>query len=82
MECVLQWLDNLDDLVNALRMQAESLRRICLALVTLIIGAAAAVGGAFLAALQPPLAFALASLLTVTVLYRGTVRGATELLRR
>lgn len=82
MECVLQWLDNLDDLVSMLRMQVESFRRIALALVTLTAGGIVAVGGALLAALQPPLALALASLLTVSVLYRGTVRGATGMLHR
>lgn len=82
MECVLQWLDNLDDLVSVLRMQAESLRRIALAFLTFVAGGIAAVGGALLAVLQPPLAFAIASLLTVSVLYRGTVRGATGVLHR
>tara|TARA_R110002111_G_scaffold202198_2_gene267319 strand:+ start:53 stop:301 length:249 start_codon:yes stop_codon:yes gene_type:complete len=81
MECVLLWLDDLDDLVFSLRMLAERMRRIVIALLT-VTGALAVAGlSAAFAISSPPLALALVCLLTVTYLYRGTVGPQPNLAR-
>ncbi len=73
MECVLQWLDDLDDLWSSLASHAEHMRRIAIACAVLL-GFLAFCGiGAVLAFHSPPLALALVCLMTVTALYRGTV---------
>lgn len=75
MECVLQWLDDLDDLVSAAALLGERVRRaaVRLLVITGILALSALV--ALLALYSLPLALALVCLLTVTLLYRGTVAG-------
>lgn len=81
MERIAQYLDDLEDLMYAVVLTGERLRRIlrrlvagCAALATLAVG--------FLLALsQPPLALALVAILMVTALYRavvGIARGSVE----
>ncbi len=71
MESVLQFWDDLDDLVGAARLSAERLRRLCLfALSTLLLMALIGAGIA-LAFREPPLAMAAATLLFVSLMYRS-----------
>ena len=82
MELIAQYLDDLEDLVYALALTGERLRRVlrriatgCVALCTLVLG--------FLLALsQPPLALALIAILMVTALYRAAVGIARGTARR
>jgi hypothetical protein len=70
MECLLQYLDNLDDLIGACGLLWEKARRLLFGLaraVLLIATSAAAVG---LALLHPPLALATSTVLFVVLLYR------------
>jgi hypothetical protein len=81
MERIAQYLDDLEDIVYAVALVGERLRRVlqriitgCVALCTLAF--------AFLLALsQPPLALALVAILMVTALYRaavGIARGTVQ----
>lgn len=81
MECVLLWLDDLDDLVSSARMLAERVRNTIIALLALAGTVSAAALGAILAVSSPPLALTLVCLLTVSYLYRGTVGQQTSLAR-
>ena len=73
MECVLQWLDDLDDLWSSVASLAEQMRRIAIAC-AIFVGYLVFCGiVAVLAFHSPPLALALVCLMTVTALYRGTV---------
>ena len=70
MECLLQYLDNLDDLIGACGLLWERARSLLIGLaraVLLIATSAAAIG---LALLHPPLALATSTLLFVVLLYR------------
>ncbi|MDZ7642758.1 MAG: hypothetical protein U5K76_00050 [Woeseiaceae bacterium] len=83
MEFLLQWLDDLDDLVAAVALLGERLRR---AVRGTPPAPAAALGiqaaGMLLAFSRPPLAMALVCLLTVTWLYRGAVGNTPRTLTR
>lgn len=76
MECLIQYLDDVDDWVYALVLAAERIRRFLarcvLALLSLVMPAAAVC----LALWQPPLAMASGSLLLVSLLYRGATAPA------
>lgn len=82
MECVLQWLDDLDDLVGAVALRAESLRRIALGCLA---GAAALMllAAAILAATRyPDVAPAIAAILLAAFASRqsaGTRRQGAAL---
>lgn len=69
MECLLQYLDDLDDLVAAARMMREPLRRALLRLLATAMAALAAAAGMWLALLHPPIALATATVLFVILLY-------------
>lgn len=71
MECILQYLDDLDDLYGMAGLVAERLRRFVFAILTylaLVMGAAV---GVWLAAVHPPLAVGSSILLGVSLLYRS-----------
>lgn len=73
MERIMQYLDDLEDLFYAVAFRLERLRR-ALRLVVLAILTIGLQAGTFLLALvQPPLALAVASLLSVGMLYRAAV---------
>ena len=74
MEKVLQYLDDLDDLVGACGLVAERLRNILWLVVSTAFGGAAAYGAIRLAVLEPPLALAMAVMLFVILLYRSVTR--------
>ena len=73
MERILQYWDDLDDLVYAVLLTWESIRR--LFRFTLYLAGLTAVQsvGIYFALTAPPLAIAIATLLVVTLLYRGVV---------
>lgn len=81
MECVLQWLDDLDDLWSSVALLAEHLRRIAIACVVIVGFLVFCSLGAVLALNSPPLAMALVCLTTVSALYRGTVISRAEVAR-
>jgi len=70
MERVLQYWDNLDDLVGALYLKADYMRSLAFfALATAAI-CLLHLGGILIALTKPPLAMAIVTLLLVTLLYR------------
>ena len=71
MECLLQYLDELDDLCGAFGLVWERIRRNFLELVHATLVAAVAAGAIWLALLQPPVAMAIATMLFVILLYRS-----------
>lgn len=71
MECLLQYLDDLDDLYGAFGLIWERVRRAILKLVYATLLAAIAAGAMWLALLQPPIAMAVATMLFVILLYRS-----------
>jgi hypothetical protein len=75
MECLLQYLDDLDDFVGMLALAAERVRQFAKALVLVSVTLCVQLFGIFLALTQPPLALAAVSLLSVGLLYRAAVIG-------
>ena len=71
MECLLQYLDDLDDLYGALGLVWERMRRSLARLIYATLLAAVAAGAVWLALLQPPVAMAVATMLFVILLYRS-----------
>ena len=70
MERVLQYWDDLDDIVGAICLKAAQIRSLVLfALYTALIGVLF-LGGILVALTKPPLALAIATILLVTLLYR------------
>ena len=78
MECLLQYLDNLDDLFGALGLLWETMRRAILMLIatTMVLGASAT--GIWLALLHPPAAAAMSTVLFVILLYRSVTSPALK----
>ena len=78
MECLLQYLDNLDDVIGACGLLWERIRSVLLVLVRaslLLATSAAAIG---LALLHPPLALATSTVLFVVLLYRMVTAPALK----
>lgn len=71
MECLLQYLDDLDDLYGTFGLVWEKLRRITLKLISLAMVMAVAACGISLALAHPPIALATSTALFVTLLYRS-----------
>ena len=71
MECLLQYLDDLDDLYGMLGLVWERMRRSLVKLIYATLLAAVAAGAVWLALLQPPVAMAVATMLFVILLYRS-----------
>lgn len=71
MERIAQFLDDLDDLLYALRLCGERMRQAFSTVLRIILLFGLQVGGVFLALLHPPLALASAILLFVFLMYRG-----------
>jgi hypothetical protein len=81
MEWVVQCLDDVDDLVAAVRLLGERIRHGVIVFLLASLFIAAQAGAVVLALQQPPLALATALLLFVTLLYRSVTsrRGALEI---
>ena len=73
MECLLQYLDDLDDLVHMLAFAAERIFTFFKALAMLALALGLQGCAVTLALVQPPLALAAASLLCVGLLYRAVI---------
>ena len=78
MECLLQYLDDLDDLYGAFGLFWERMRRTMLKMIYATLLAAVAAGAIWLALLQPPLAMAVATMLFVILLYRSVTAPALK----
>ena len=70
MECLLQYLDDLDDLFGIVGLVWERLRRAMLKLLAVIMVTFVAAAGVWLALLHPPIALATSTVLFVILLYR------------
>lgn len=70
MECLLQYLDDLDDLFGVVGLMWERLRRAMLKLLAVVMATVVAAAGAWLALLHPPIALATSTMLFVILLYR------------
>ena len=73
MECIIQYMDDLEDLFYAVALRFERIRRALGLFVLAILTVALQAGTFILALVQPPLALAVASLLSVGMLYRAAV---------
>lgn len=71
MERLLQYLDDIDDMVGALGLAYERLRRLSLVLIVLAASLVLIAGAISLALIHPPMALATCLLLLVTLLYRA-----------
>lgn len=71
MERLVQLLDDIDDLLGALRLLSERIRYRTLSLIAVFAALVLQAGGIILAVVHPPLALAVAMLLIVALLYRS-----------
>ena len=74
MERVLQYLDDVDDLLGAFGLIAERLRNVLWVATFLALGGIAAYGAVILALAEPPLALAMAVMMFVILMYRSVTR--------
>ncbi len=70
MERVLQYWDDLDDLVGAIYLKAEYMRSLALFALAAAAICSLQLGGILIALAKPPLAMAIVTILLVTLLYR------------
>ncbi len=75
MERLLQYLDELDDVVYAMALIVERVRTLCGFVFSILLMLTAQAAAVYAAVTNPPLAVAVASLLAVALLYRGVVSG-------
>ncbi|MBT8101368.1 MAG: hypothetical protein KJO95_00270 [Gammaproteobacteria bacterium] len=71
MERLLQYMDDIDDLVGAFGLFYEQFRRLLLMVVALLVSLALIASGVLLAIWHPPSALAACLLLSITLLYRS-----------
>ena len=71
MECLLQYLDDLDDLYAAFGLVWERLRRLLLRMIAALLVLSVAAGAVALAQSHPPIALATSTMLFVALLYRA-----------
>jgi hypothetical protein len=71
MECLMQYLDDLEDFLYAVALAAWRIRRAAKMLALVAVSIALLVAIVLLALTQPPLALAVVALLFVTMLYRA-----------
>ena len=81
MERLIQYLDELDDLIGMIGLVTERIRSLFLALLSCVSLVAVAVPGVWLALVNPPLALGSSTILFVALLYR-TVTAPTQILSR
>ena len=73
MERLLQYLDDLEDLIYAAPLIAEQLRRAIQRILFLIASIVLQIAGVILALSHPPLALAVVTLMLVALLYRAVI---------
>ena len=73
MERLMQYLDDLEDFVYAVALAAGRIIRAIQGLAFMMVSVALQIGALLLALAQPPLGLAVASILSVTLLYRTVV---------
>ncbi len=73
MERLLQYLDDLEDLIYAAPLIAEQLRRAVQRILFLLASILLQIGGVILALSHPPLALAVVTLMLVAMLYRAVI---------
>jgi apolipoprotein N-acyltransferase len=78
MECLLQYLDDLDDFFGMIVLAAERIRRSIKTIALLLVTLAIQLFGVMLALAQPPLALGAVSLMSVGLLYRAVVNHTTK----
>ena len=78
MECLLQYLDNLDDMFGAFGLLWERLRRAIFMLFAASMILVASGTGIWLALLHPPVAAATSTVLFVILLYRSVTSPALK----
>ncbi len=71
MERVIQWLDDLDDIVGVIGLARERIRRLVVATGLTIVAFLLQLGGILLALSHPPVALATVIIMFVTLLYRS-----------
>jgi len=81
MECLIQYLDDIEDAFYAVAHLIEPLRRAVLSLLLLVTSMLLPVAGVVLALVHWPLALAAVSLVTVGYLYRSVVTPSSILTR-
>lgn len=77
MERILQYWDDLDDLVGMFALYAERIRHLALFTFYTLLIAALQIGAILLAVSKPPLAMAAATILLVTLMYRSATNPRT-----
>ncbi|MBT8090555.1 MAG: hypothetical protein KJO01_10140 [Gammaproteobacteria bacterium] len=82
MERLLQYMDDIDDVIGAFGLVYERLRRILMTILTLLIFGASVSSGVLLAVWHPPIALATCVLLLVALLYRAVTAPCTEPLQQ
>lgn len=75
MEILVQYLDDLEDLIYAVALLAEKIRNAVRFFLFMVASVALQLLGVFIALISPPMAVAVASLLMVGMLYRGVVHN-------
>ncbi len=73
MERLLQYLDDLEDLIYAAPLIAEQLRRAIQRILFLLASIVLQIAGVILALSHPPLALAVVTLMLVALLYRAVI---------
>lgn len=82
MECLVQYLDDIEDGVYAIALAAERIRSALKTAAALVLKVSLLALAVTLAWQQPPLALAFASLLAVTLLYRAVINHPGRFLIR
>lgn len=72
MECLLQYLDDIDDLVGAIGLLIEPIRRVLLAFAATFLAITSVAGGVLLASVHPPGALATCLLLLLALVRRSS----------
>ena len=78
MEVLVQYLDDLEDLIYAIVLLAEKIRNAVQFFLFMVASFSLQMCGVFIALVSPPMAVAVASLLLVGMLYRGVVQGLPQ----
>lgn len=78
MECLIQYLDDLEDLVYAVALVAEKIRRIAKMFALLVLAIILPVSGVLLALAAPPLALAAVFMALSVLLYRAATGNSSQ----